>query len=137
MSHRNGSLDVLRALAIVMVVGCHLATGFAPGSPVAVALGNGGRGVDLFFVLSGWLLGRQLFAEAAATGTVDVRRFWLRRWLRTLPAYYAVLAAQIAVLAVRGKGSLIDWRYLIFLQNYIPDPPYFAVSWSLCVEEYF
>lgn len=137
MSHRNGSLDVLRALAIAMVVGCHLANAFAPGSPVAVALGNGGRGVDLFFVLSGWLLGRQLFAEAAATGTVDVRRFWLRRWLRTLPAYYAVLAAHCALLAARGKAGLIDWRYFVFLQNYEEHLPYFAVSWSLCVEEYF
>lgn len=134
---RNGFLDVLRALAISMVLACHLANFFAPGTAVAVALGNGGRGVDLFFVLSGWLLGRQLFEEARATGTVDIKRFWYRRWLRTLPAYYAVLLGHVLLLSVRGKAELIDWRYFVFLQNYLPELPFFAVSWSLCVEEYF
>ena len=66
-----------------------------------------------------------------------MKRFWIRRWLRTLPAYYAMLAAISAWLIYQGKGNLLDWRYVVFLQNYLIDMPYFGVSWSLCVEEYF
>lgn len=137
MSPRNGSLDALRAAAILMVLACHVVNSFRPHTPLAAAASVGGRGVDLFFALSGWLLGSQLFREVKRTGTVDVRRFWARRWMRTLPAYYAVLAATFAQLVVQGRGRAIDWRYLVFLQNYLPDPPYLGVTWSLCVEEHF
>ncbi len=137
MGHRNGSLDVLRALAIVMVVGCHVYTHFEPGGPAARVAGYGGRGVDLFFVLSGFLLGQQLFAERERTGTVNVPRFWLRRAMRTLPAYYAVLALTLAQAVWSHGWGAIDPRYFIFLQNYMPTTPYFGISWSLCVEEHF
>src|SRR5579885_3600939 len=120
MGHRNGSLDVLRALAIVMVVGCHVYTHFEPGGPAARVAGYGGRGVDLFFVLSGFLLGQQLFAERERTGTVNVPRFWLRRAMRTLPAYYAVLALTLAQAVWSHGWGAIDPRYFIFLQNYMP-----------------
>ncbi len=135
MERRNVSLDTLRSAAIVLVVNCHIVARFADGRLPAVRLG--GKGVDLFFVLSGWLLGHYLLAEVRRTGTVDVRRFWLRRWLRTLPAYYVVLAYTMAWMLFRhGPGSL-RWEYLVFAQNYMPELPYFHVSWSLCVEEHF
>jgi len=137
MHPRNASLDLLRALAILMVLATHIANSFARGTPLANGLSVGGRGVDLFFVLSGWLLGSQLFREVRTTGSVDVKRFWIRRWLRTLPAYYTVLLATFAQLIVQGKANLIDWRYLVFLQNYLPEMPYLGVTWSLCVEEHF
>ncbi len=141
---RNGGMDVLRALAIVAVVNCHAVGRFtdpAPGeAPTASALrqvaGLGGRGVDLFFALSGWLLGRQLLREYFDSGRIDFRRFWLRRWLRTLPAYYAVLIAT-TLWYCRRTGEPPDWTFPVFLQTYCSDMPYFGVSWSLCVEEHF
>src|SRR6516165_1345813 len=77
---RNPALDVLRSLAIIMVVNCHVAGTFAPAPDQSYSkvLQLGGIGVELFFVLSGWLLGRQLCLELADTGTIDVWRFWLR-----------------------------------------------------------
>lgn len=133
---RNGSLDVLRSLAILLVVNCHTVSAFGSTSGLHV-LQLGGKGVDLFFVLSGWLLGHQLLSELRDTGGIDVQRFWLRRWLRTLPAYYAVLAlTYLWQVAGRQDGDLC-WSYLIFGQTYLTDMPYFGVSWSLCVEEHF
>jgi peptidoglycan/LPS O-acetylase OafA/YrhL len=135
MDRRNVSLDTLRSLAIILVVNCHAATAFDPER--LYALRGGGHGVDLFFVLSGWLLGHLLFTELKRTGTIDVRRFWLRRWMRTLPAYYAVLLYTFAWQGLgRGNGDL-RWCYLCFGQNYLPQMPYFTISWSLCVEEHF
>ena len=133
--YRYPGLDFLRALAIVLVVNCHAVTAF--GSPADYrVLQLGGNGVDLFFVLSGWLLGRQLMREMRDTGTIDLRRFWYRRWLRTLPAYYAVLAFTFAWQIAKGNRDLC-WSYLFFGQTYLTDMPYFTVSWSLCVEEHF
>src|SRR4051794_14167239 len=93
-NRRNPRLDVLRVAAIVSVVNCHIAAAFHPNGLLGI-LQLGGHGVDLFFVLSGWLLGKQLCEELRDTGSVDLKRFWLRRWLRTLPAYYAVMSLTI------------------------------------------
>ncbi|QJW93628.1 acyltransferase family protein [Frigoriglobus tundricola] len=132
---RYPGLDFLRALAIVLVVNCHAVTAF--GSPAEYHVVQlGGKGVDLFFVLSGWLLGRQLVRELRETNTIDLRRFWYRRWLRTLPAYFAVLALTYAWQVVKGNRDL-RLSYLVFGQTYLTDLPYFGVSWSLCVEEHF
>lgn len=137
MASRNGSLDILRALAILMVVACHAYGHFEPGGPFAQTFGLGGRGVDLFFLLSGWLLGHQLFSERRQTGTIHIPRFWLRRGMRTLPAYFAILAVTMGQAVWREGFGAIDWRYFVFLQNYLPTTPYFGISWSLCVEEHF
>jgi peptidoglycan/LPS O-acetylase OafA/YrhL len=134
-SARYRSLDLLRACAIALVITAH--TVLAYGKPAALApLGLGGTGVDLFFVLSGWLLGNQLIKELSRTDSIDVKRFWLRRWMRTLPAYYAVLAFTFLQQIVMHPEKKLQLGYLVFLQNY-GDLPYFSVSWSLCVEEYF
>lgn len=131
---RNVSLDTLRALAIVLVLCAH--TVESSGRPGALGvLAVGGVGVDLFFCLSGWLLGRQLLLEWSRSGTIDVPRFWVRRWMRTLPAYAAVLAWTLGQSVLQHKMPVF-WPYLVFLQNY-SDMPFFGVSWSLCVEEYF
>jgi peptidoglycan/LPS O-acetylase OafA/YrhL len=130
------SLDLLRSFAIVSVVVAHATLAF--GAPAALApLQFGGTGVDLFFVLSGWLLGRQLVLELRATRRIDLVHFWSRRWMRTLPAYYAVLLFTFAEQVIVNHNRDLRWSYLFFGQTYLTSLPYFFVSWSLCVEEHF
>lgn len=136
MTSRNGSLDILRCIAIVAVVNCHVTSTFVPPGQWPV-LQIGAHGVDLFFALSGWLLGRQLLIELARSGTIDLWRFWLRRWLRTLPAYYAILIFTYAWQILLKQNYDLDLTYLFFIQTYCLPMPYFGVSWSLCVEEHF
>lgn len=132
---RVSSLDFLRSLAILMVLLAH--TVLAYGAPRHLAfLQMGGTGVDLFFVLSGWLLGRHLLKEVKATGGINLTRFWCRRWLRTLPAYLAVLAATMVQFRLSNPDSGLPLQYLFFGQNYL-EMPFLHVSWSLCVEEHF
>lgn len=141
MNSRNRWLDVLRAMAVVLVVNCHIAVeyGNTHGSSTFLAvLGLGGHGVDLFFVLSGWLLGHILFKELAKTNTIQLSNFFRRRWLRTLPAYYAVLCLTFLQAIVQQKFELRELSFIAFLQTYVYDHcPIFAVTWSLCVEEHF
>lgn len=130
---RRPGLDVIRAAAILLVMLHHFR--HLPGCPewlrwVAV---RSFVGVDLFFVLSGWLIGGQLFRELRATGGIDVVRFWAKRWLRTLPSYYVVLAT----LVVAGSIAASDVAAMAtFTQNYV-NPQGWLVSWSLCIEEQF
>ncbi len=136
MRNRNILLDVLRALAILMVFTGHTVLSY--GSPAALSpLQFGGTGVDLFFVLSGWLIGYQLFSELNKYGNIDVKRFWIRRWMRTLPAYYAVLIFTIIQLTVTKDNFTFPFNYFIFTQNYDYPLSFFTISWSLCVEEQF
>ena len=97
----------------------------------------GGTGVDLFFVLSGWLIGSQLFAEQRKYSNIDLKRFWLRRWMRTFPAYYAVLILTIVQMYLTKENPEFPLSYFFFTQNYQSVMPIFYVSWSLCVEEQF
>lgn len=134
--NRNKLLDVLRAVAIMMVFTAHTTKSF--GAPDSIApLQLGGTGVDLFFVLSGWLIGSQLFAELKRHGNIEVRRFWIRRWMRTLPAYYAVLCYTIIQLSITKAGFSFPFQHFLFIQNYDHPITVFSVSWSLCVEEQF
>ncbi|MBB5320694.1 acyltransferase family protein [Marinobacter oulmenensis] len=136
MSGRLTSLDVLRSLAIILVMTAHIILGF--GAPASLApLQLGGIGVDLFFVLSGWLLGGQLFREVANTNSIDIRRFWYRRWIRTLPAYYAVLGFVSFQQLITKENWHLPLDYLVFVQNYNQPFEIFHVSWSLAVEEQF
>jgi peptidoglycan/LPS O-acetylase OafA/YrhL len=123
-------------LQLFLVIFAHIVLGY--GAPETLApLQLGGIGVDLFFVLSGWLLGSQLFEEAARTGSIDLKRFWYRRWIRTLPAYYAVLGA-ISFQQILTKDSWsFPLDYIFFIQNYNQPFEIFHVSWSLAVEEQF
>lgn len=127
---RNVYLDAIRALAILLVMLHHARA--APGLPAwfATASIRGYVGVDLFFVLSGWLIGGQLL-RAMRRGDFALGSFWVRRWWRTLPAYLAVLAFFL----LRGKIGH-PWSMLAFFQNYTA-PHEWTLSWSLCVEEHF
>jgi len=129
-------LDVLRALAIMMVFTAHSVLSF--GAPASIAgLQFGGAGVDLFFLLSGWLIGSQLFAEKTKFKNIDIKRFWIRRWMRTLPAYYVVLLATVAQLMLTKDSFKDPLPYFFFFQNYDYPLTYFYISWSLSVEEQF
>lgn len=137
MKLRDANTDLVRAVAILAVVIHHISQ-FLPSVPESLrgVLALGGYGVDLFFVLSGWLIGGLYFAEQQRCGNVEVIRFWSRRWLRTLPPYLAVLPlAYLTVYLARHEP--FDWRYLCFLQNYETKIPFYLISWSLCVEEHF
>ena len=103
---------------------------------VAKAAQIGAYGVDLFFVLSGWLIGSLWFREHIREGHVRPLRFMSRRWLRTLPPYY--VAMPIGWLGVYLFRQVpFDFGYLVFIQNYYEKLPFFGVSWSLCIEEHF
>lgn len=129
-------LDVLRALAIFLVFIGHTILSYGP-TPITAPLQYGGTGVDLFFLLSGWLIGSQLFAEHKKFGDIDITRFWLRRWMRTFPAYFAVLLFTLAQLYLTKDSVQNPIPYFTFTQNYFGGLPYFGVSWSLAVEEQF
>ena len=134
---RDCYLDLLRAVAILMVVAYHLA-GMSPISGLRDALlpGWGRYGVDVFFVLSGWLIGGLYWRELRRFGSVKLRSFLPRRWIRTLPPYFAALLfAWLAAWASRKQP--FSPGYLFFIHNYYAVMPFFLVSWSLCVEEHF
>lgn len=133
VERRNFGLDLIRATAICLVLVDHYAT---------VAPVCGILGVELFFVLSGFLIGGILYnsiQKQAEFTQRDVIRFWVRRWMRTLPNYYLFLGV-FTVLAMFRVGIDWDtlWPHLFFLQN-IAHPPvaFYGVSWSLAVEEWF
>lgn len=133
---RNFALDCFRALAIMLVFTGHSI--LAAGSPTLLApLQLGGTGVDLFFVLSGWLIGNQLLIEKQRFGNIEIPRFWVRRWMRTMPAYYAVLSVTVMQLFLTKEDFALPVAHFFFLQNYLGDLSVFYVSWSLSVEEQF
>lgn len=140
-SQRNSWLDICRALAILLVLLSH-GRGFLDlGGEWSAYLRFGGfMGVELFFALSGFLIGGILIRLAAAGGEHWLRGFYMRRWFRTLPNYYLFLGINVLLvfLAVR-PGDLSDIpKYLFFVQSlYFPHPVFFSEAWSLAVEEVF
>ena len=138
---RNPWLDFLRSIAIILVVNCHIGSTIRDiegAQSLTSILGLGGHGVDLFFVLSGWLLGLLLFKELKISGSINAKRFIVRRWLRTLPAYYAVLFFTLIQAAYSDNLDYKSTSFSVFLQTYSYQKlPFFGVSWSLCVEEHF
>lgn len=135
MSHRIESLDFVRSFAILTVLMAHIVLGL--GAPSYLApLQFGGTGVTLFFVLSGWLLGNQIFAEYKKNNSIEIRRFLLKRWIRTLPPYFFILLFTIIQLYITDKLDYVPFEYFLFIQNYFT-LNFFTVSWSLAVEEQF
>ena len=87
---RDPNLDLLRALAIVMVIVFHLSVMWPVRRDFVSRWGGlGAHGVTLFFVLSGWLIGNIYWKELTAKGRIRLTEFWLKRWLRTIPPYIA------------------------------------------------
>ena len=139
-------LDFLRALAIILVVLAHtlqiIIPKYFPSYLSALPPYFGIYGVEIFFVLSGFLIGTIIIKNLNETEEYDfkkIKHFWIRRWFRTLPNYYLIF---FIFLLFDGFSLLKDlpifFRYLIFFQNfYGMVPNFFGVSWSLAIEEWF
>jgi peptidoglycan/LPS O-acetylase OafA/YrhL len=144
-SRRNFGLDALRCLAIAGVVLAHGFYFIYPWTP-ALPLGGftlhlyhlghaGSMGVELFFVLSGFLIGGLLLRIGdRLTRGRELGRFYVRRWFRTLPNYYVFLGLNVVFF-----GALATLPpFLVFLQNLTGNHVvFFPESWSLSIEEWF
>jgi peptidoglycan/LPS O-acetylase OafA/YrhL len=135
--NRQPGLDLLRALAIVLVVLYHAGLfGFVLPHDVQRF---GWIGVDLFFVLSGYLIAGQLLAALAHGKALSVRRFYWRRALRILPAFLAIVAIYFFLPAFREYPPMPPiWKFLSFTQNLgLRGGTAFSHAWSLCIESQF
>jgi len=138
-------VDGLRALAVAAVFAYHGGLSWLPG---------GFLGVDVFLVISGYLITSLLLVELQVTGRIDLPRFWLRRARRLLPAVFVMIAVVLAVMsllhpdevgALRGAvvASLLyvtNWYQIFAKQSYFAQyarPSVFQHLWSLAVEEQF
>lgn len=137
---RLAALDTLRGVAVMLVLGAHLP---APGGETCIALlfraweKIGWIGVDLFFVLSGYLVSGLLFRSWTETGRLNAARFLMRRAWKIYPAFYALLGILVLYRHSRGLSTPQDLLLAeaLFVQNYFP--PIFPHTWSLGVEEHF
>jgi peptidoglycan/LPS O-acetylase OafA/YrhL len=142
-THRMPALDGVRGLAILLVLGAH--------THDPQLLPSGMVGVDLFFVLSGFLITSILLDESRRTGTIHLGRFYLRRFLRLYPALVVVLLFTIVYSSVVDppevfQRTLADaWRVMFYYYNWhlVWPIPHLATSfmhlhlWSLSIEEQF
>ena len=142
-------LDVMRAIAILIVVDAHATIALKEYYDGAFWHHLLPDGVELFFVLSGFLIGGILIRSYEKKGSFDsnlLLNFWTRRWFRTLPNYYLVLIGLIVFALLRAwrsglqdtlpDGSILA-RYFVFVQNFAqPIPDFFPETWSLAIEEW-
>jgi peptidoglycan/LPS O-acetylase OafA/YrhL len=141
---RLRGLDGLRAIAVSTVIVFHLVPGLLPG---------GYLGVDIFFVISGFLITTLLLRERASAGRIHFRSFWVRRARRLLPALALVVLASTSAALIIGGEVLVgigrqllgaatfsyNWVSLFSDTNYFDatTPELFRNLWSLAVEEQF
>ncbi|HET9075844.1 MAG TPA: acyltransferase family protein [Acidimicrobiales bacterium] len=138
-------LDGLRGLAVIAVIAFHLRSSLLPG---------GYLGVDIFFVISGYLITALLLSEWAATSKISLAAFWRRRARRLFPALAVLLAAVTVLAGLFARDSLgrlqtdlpasmlyvLNWRLVFQHQSYVASfgrPPLLQHLWSLSVEEQF
>ena len=142
-SHLAG-LDGLRAIAVGAVILYHLGSGIIPG---------GYLGVDVFFVISGFLITGLLIREKDSSGRIRLGGFWMRRARRLLPALVLVVAVSASAALVVGGNPLVhlgrqvlgaatfssNWLSIAAAQSYFDEttPELFRNLWSLAVEEQF
>lgn len=135
-------LDHLRTLAILWVVLFHYFI-LSQGEPAWLVdwAGFGWTGVDLFFVLSGFLISAQLFEQIKLRQSFSWKDFFIKRFFRIIPAYWVTLLLYFAFAFFREKEQLPPlWKFLTFTQNLglnLKDYGTFSHAWSLCVEEHF
>lgn len=138
---RFGALDGVRCLCILAVIWHH-----APRpADMAAGLTRGFLGVDMFFVLSGFLIVTLLLRERDRNGSISLRDFYMRRTLRIFPIYYLLIlgvGALIVAGAASGDRAATYWSELPYLLTYTAnfieiDTVNLAIVWSLCMEEQF
>ena len=138
---RMPGLDLLRALAELWVMLFHSFVVGGLGEDWAWLSRYGWMGVDLFFVLSGFLIGSQVLRPLARGEPLSFRDFYLRRAFRILPAFWVVLALYVAFPWLReAPGMEPWWKFATFFMNLSIDYQHnaaFSHAWSLCVEEHF
>lgn len=135
------SLDGLRAVAVFAVMLGHSHSAFLDSIPFNHSFRNGDQGVAIFFVISGFLITHLLLREQNKTGTISLRRFYLRRTLRIFPPFYVyilvvVLLGLLHRVQINGAdvlaASTYSWNYDFFPGSYI-----LGHCWSLSLEEQF
>lgn len=130
----------MRAIAILWVMLFHMRFALRPGIWNLPAK-YGWMGVDLFFVLSGYLIGSQLLRPYVRGSRPSIGGFYMRRAFRVLPAYLTVLLFYFAIPGFREAPGLSPaWQFLTFTENFRIDymnDQAFSHVWSLCVEEHF
>lgn len=145
LKNRIFGLDVMRFFAILFVMISHSVLLINPSLPHRDTFSVFGfLGVEIFFVLSGFLIGTILIKEYEQHQTLNftiLYNFWIRRWFRTLPNYFLILTVCFIYYKLFEPNYNFTWKFLsyfVFLQNFITKhPPFFSVAWSLCVEEWF
>ncbi|WP_250499819.1 acyltransferase [Caballeronia sp. GAWG1-5s-s] len=135
--NRSIELDFIRGLAIIAVMGYHFHS-YPTGSAFIAAIeyplkSFGHEGVNLFFTLSGFLVGGLLLKQYAQEGRIDATRFIVRRLFKIWPAYYALILFH--VLVGRHPTNTFLVQNLTHMQNYFGSS--IAQTWSLAVEEHF
>ena len=151
------TLDGMRGIAVLLVLMFHFAWTFPGEDPTTAVtfvdkiavrihalLWSGWLGVDLFFVLSGYLITRGLVSPSKKALGTRLKMFWMRRVLRIFPLYYAfIIVGTVVALAVAGTSAWIPGpSYWVYMQNYalaFDDEPlrWTAHFWSLAIEEQF
>jgi peptidoglycan/LPS O-acetylase OafA/YrhL len=134
-------LDGLRTIAILLVINHHFSARFAElhGDNVYSRLPfviNGWSGVDLFFVLSGFFIGGQLWKELQKDGTISIRRFIVRRGLRIWPLFFFMFICVFVIYWPDAATKQYGWTDIVFLSNYL-NHGIVGGGWSLCTEEQF
>ena len=131
MGGRSPQLDLLRGIAVLAVMLCHY--------PCFRWFDSGSAGVDLFFVLSGFLISGLLFSEWNQSGTITLSRFFVRRGFKIYPSFYFLILTSLPLFLVAPEIGEHPFRRLaaepLFLQDYLP--PIWGHTWSLAVEEQF
>jgi peptidoglycan/LPS O-acetylase OafA/YrhL len=145
MTKRSTAVDILRATAVLLVLGRHTNLLSSHDSSVWYSFGGwfsetwtrgGWIGVDLFFVLSGFLVSGLLFREHQKFGTISAKDFLIRRGFKIYPAFWVLIAiTSIRMLIGHNFSTPKIFSELLFLQNYGPSA--WVHTWSLAVEEHF
>ncbi|RYE28202.1 MAG: acyltransferase, partial [Sphingobacteriaceae bacterium] len=135
------SLDGLRALSILMVVGSHVLIGQNVHSTFLYSIFNGALGVSIFFIISGFIITTLLMKELIYTKDINLKNFYIRRFLRIIPLAYLFLFVliglnQIFDMRINFSGFLLAF---LFLKNFVGSEtdPATTHYWSLSVEEQY
>ncbi len=141
VTHKLYGLDHLRAFAITFVFLFHYGRLFAHPAWTNTISVFGWSGVDLFFVLSGYLIAAQLFLKISAGKKISLQEFFIKRFFRIIPAYLVVVTLYFLFPFIREREALPPiWKFLSFTQNIGLDVQHqgtFSHAWSLCIEEQF